>query len=106
MLIHDEVMPKMGEIATLKSELESEINSLNLDSLIDTAMVQKCQVTLIKLDEVDKSMMDWMHEFEPNFEAETEEEIIRYYATEKQKITAVSDHMKSAIDEAKTLMKE
>ena len=73
MAIHDEVMPKMGEISmlidALKAEAEQEPESPQA-------------VSMKKLQESHKAMMDWMREFGDAF---TSDEILKGAALSEEK---------------------
>ncbi len=62
MLVHDEVMPKMGSIARL-------VGALNDDMELNGASVEK-EKAVKDLQAAHKSMMDWMKEFGGLFSAD------------------------------------
>ena len=57
--VHDEVMPKMGDI----SELSKKLNAIADTSSTAEKYLEAKQ----KLKEADKLMMDWMHSFSDEF---------------------------------------
>jgi hypothetical protein len=60
MTIHDEVMPKMGEVLSLKHSLKMKIDSVSDDAIkiqIDSAMSS--------LDRTYNGMMSWMADLQP-----------------------------------------
>jgi hypothetical protein len=69
MMIHDAVMPKMGELVTLEGSISKKIT--HLDSLLqitpnDTALQQSLKQSLTlasQLKKADEGMMDWMHKY-------------------------------------------
>ena len=90
MFIHDEVMPEMSTIHRLKKQIR---NQESLDSL---------SLGLIKeLEDADEAMMDWMARFKPDKKAD-EKDQLAYLLSEKEKISAVSNQMKTIINKAKT----
>ncbi|MCL6220635.1 hypothetical protein [Zunongwangia pacifica] len=57
--VHDEVMPKMGDISELSKDLKA---------IADTsATAEKYLKAEQKLQDADKLMMDWMHSFSDEF---------------------------------------
>jgi len=74
MAIHDEVMPKMGTIGKLVSELKPKVDSTEKGIAYDKAMKD--------LQAAHKSMMDWMKGFGDRF---TSDEILNGAALTEQK---------------------
>ncbi len=74
MAIHDEVMPKMGTIGKLVSELKPKADSTEKGIVYDKAMKD--------LQAAHKSMMDWMKGFGDRF---TSDEILNGAALTEQK---------------------
>lgn len=93
--IHDEVMPKMGELRKASKDLRlaAEVDSTKSDWL----------ATADRISSANESMMVWMRGFEPNYEG-TEAEIVIYLEDQKVKIAKVRDEMNSALAEGKDLL--
>jgi hypothetical protein len=97
MAIHDEVMPKMDEIMSLKSSLDSA-SKVSPDSV-------KARELSTALETADNEMMDWMEEYNPDLmKGKSAEEITKYYADEKAKITTVKTLTDKSIEEAKAFL--
>ena len=97
MAIHDEVMPKMDEIMSLKSSLDSA-SKVSPDSL-------KARELSSALEVADNKMMDWMEEYNPDLlKGKSVDEITKYYADEKAKISEVKDLTDKSIEEAKAFL--
>jgi hypothetical protein len=95
--IHDEVMPKMDEIMALKSSLDSA-SKVSPDSV-------KARQLSTALETADNEMMDWMEEYNPDLmKGKSNEEITKYYADEKAKITNVKTLTDKSIEEAKAFL--
>ena len=102
MAVHDEVMPKMGEISLLIDRLKP-LADQNPDSPYANAMKE--------LQNSHKAMMDWMGDFG---EAFTSDEILNgaplsadkkaRLKVEAERIAAVKDLMLRSIDEGKRLL--
>lgn len=107
MSIHDEVMPKMGEIMNFKSKARVELDSiLSLgESELEERKLKLMEVHA-QLTEADKAMMDWMHEFDPNIDSATHEKAIEYFKSEKKKIAEVKEIMLKAIEDSKAVLSE
>ena len=94
MAIHDEVMPKMDEIMSLKSSLDSAIK-VSPDSAKAKKMYSSLQLA-------DDGMMDWMENYDSeSVKGKSQEEISKYFADQKTKITEVKVLTDKSIEEAK-----
>ena len=105
MEVHDEVMPKMGEINSLRNKLIkiSKDNSINEN---DLAVVNEA---IKYLEQADDSMMDWMGEYKKPSKLRKEkshEEIMSYLKAEKIKIEQVKYDMLAGINAANELLKK
>ena len=97
MAIHDEVMPKMDEIMSLKSSLDSA-SKVSPDSV-------KARELSSALEVADNKMMDWMEEYNPDLlKGKSADEITKYYADEKAKISGVKDLTDKSIEDAKAFL--
>ncbi len=94
MKVHDDVMPKMTDLATAKKEL-----SVALENGADSTKVFEY---LAKIDEADEAMMVWMDEYESPSESTSETEKLTYYNLELTRITEVKEKMLKAISEVNT----
>ena len=108
MTIHDEVMPKMDDIMTLKGKLSKKI--LSLDSLQNEGISgnalaeQRIKATDLnqKLNESDKLMMDWMHSYRGDSAKKLKsEQAILYFENEKKKIEEVQQITTKNINDVK-----
>jgi hypothetical protein len=98
MKIHDEVMPETETIYTIKKELKKKITD---NPTMDEAERIKIDALVAKLDSADKSMMDWMHEFQPIPDSLGEEKAREYLENEMERIKKVQSNIQNAIREAK-----
>jgi hypothetical protein len=111
MTIHDEVMPQMDEIMTLKSQLSKKIQSM--DSLqnegISSNTIAEERIKAVdlnqKLNESDKLMMGWMHAYRGDSAKKlSPENATAYFEQEKEKILQVKQVTIKSIQEAKTFL--
>lgn len=99
--IHDEVMPKMSDIAKLMEILEKESLNPNLDSLLR----QDIANTMTTLAAGDSLMWEWMHHYAKPEEAPLDS-IKSYLLTEKARISTVKDIMLDGIKNAESLVQK
>jgi hypothetical protein len=76
--IHDEVMPKMGNLMSLKRSLKDTLDTPGLTEALKKDIESRVQL----LDSAQKSMMDWMHGVYPP-EDSTAGEDYRQYIEDK-----------------------
>ena len=97
MAVHDEVMPKMDDIMSLKSSLDSAIK-VSPDSA-------KAKELYVALDLADNQMMDWMEKYDSeSVKGKSEEQINKYFVDQKTKITEVKVLTVKSIEEAKVFL--
>ena len=96
MMVHDEVMPKMGELRKTQKELLVLVDS----SAADSVVAAKYQELAREIEVANESMMNWMRNFEPDF-AGTPEEVEEYLQGELEKIETVKSDMLKSLEEGK-----
>ncbi|HLF64508.1 MAG TPA: hypothetical protein VI603_12180 [Saprospiraceae bacterium] len=101
MQIHDEVMPKMSEIARLIPALETEAKNSNLDSILH----QQIAKSIAELNAGDSLMWEWMHNYKMP-ENVSPDSIHAYLQSEKARISKVRDAMLTGIKNAESLLQK
>ncbi|WP_420580623.1 hypothetical protein [Reichenbachiella sp.] len=101
MLVHDEVMPKMGSLRALSSELTQKADSLMLDSLTDhSSKINEMRDLSKKLKDANEGMMEWMRQFDQVEEGTPHGEVIQYLNEQRKQIQKVRDDMINSKEEA------
>lgn len=96
--VHDEVMPKIGEVMSLKKKVLDKVSdSGNPDELRDIAL---------SLEQAQQGMMTWMNDWSKNSEPfvknqKSHEEKMDYLNSEMERVTKVKDDINSSIKRAK-----
>ncbi|MGW8122749.1 hypothetical protein ACV07N_08810 [Roseivirga echinicomitans] len=99
--VHDEVMPKMGELMSLKKQvLEKAEGSSNPDELRDVAL---------RLENAQAGMMKWMNDWGTNSKPHvnnesTEEEKMAFIKAEIEHVNKVREDINSSIADAKKIL--
>ena len=103
MAVHDEVMPKMGTISQLVSELDEKIT--NDTSSNDYVAAKE------ELKAAHKAMMDWMKSFGDRFDGDEilngralTEEKQKWLDEEEAKVKALKEQINSSIKQAQDLL--
>ena len=105
MAIHDEVMPKMGTIGKLVSQLGEKITN---DASSDDYVAAREELKVAH-----KAMMDWMKGFGDRFDGDEilngkalTEEKQKWLDEEESKVKALKDQINSSIGQAEELLKD
>lgn len=98
MAVHDEVMPKMGDLMKAQKALKLKADSLMETS--DSLAAQGYYDAAAKIDSANESMMNWMRNFQANFQG-TDEELTAYLNEQKATIQKVKDDMLNSLEEGK-----
>ena len=113
MMIHDAVMPKMGELVSLESAISKRIallDSITQSNPTDTSSQSSLKKALqlsSQLKKADDGMMDWMHRYKgDSLKKLAPEEAIKALTHEKINIEQVSDDMLKSIEEARRFLKQ
>jgi Holliday junction resolvasome RuvABC ATP-dependent DNA helicase subunit len=87
--IHDEVMPKIGQVLDLRKKINVQLDSCNNQAGKDT--LQKISYALTKAD---ADMMHWMHHYQMPQGTDT---AMVYLQKEQKNIEAVKEQINSSI---------
>jgi len=105
MALHDEVMPKMGKIGSLVSQLRKKIDSDQGGAAEKKAMED--------LQDANKSMMDWMQGFGNRFDSEEiingkalTDEKKQWLNEEEEKVKLVKEKINTSIANAEVLLSQ
>ncbi len=104
MAVHDEVMPKMDVIMSIKGELLEKLDSLRDLPEVPASTVEKLESGVKSLENADESMMSWMRQWSPPGDSVSHNSKLRYYNQQKVKMNTVRDDMLNSIDSAKLLL--
>jgi len=97
--LHDEVMPKMQDLYTLKKDLQEKLN----DKEITQDQKKELTQMVSALDSASGAMMDWMHNFQPLPDSADQEIAREYLENEMEKIRKVRDFTTETLDQARNL---
>jgi len=95
--IHDEVMPKMGEVTKLKNDILKEAEKLAEEGEEEAS--NRLKTLAAELEEAGNSMMTWMRQYKPN---DIDEDKMKAYLDEqKVKVEEVRSKINGGIEKAK-----
>lgn len=94
-IVHDEVMPKLSEISTLKARIEAQMN-LATDSLVKIDWLHHLKA----LDAADESMWVWMRQFDSQMDSVATDTSYKYFENQKIEVDEVAVNIKTSISVA------
>jgi hypothetical protein len=100
--LHDEVMPYMGELKSLKKEVETKSKNLfDEDSVANQSKIGELNLLAKQLDSAFEGMFVWMRQYKSP-EEDMEMEAAKVYLLEqKEKVEFVNNDIKIALASAK-----
>lgn len=113
MMIHDAVMPKMGELVALESAISTKITLTDSllqitpnDSSLNRTLRQSLDLAS-QLKKADEGMMSWMHEYKgDSLKKLPTPQAIQAFTQEKIKIEQVSDDMLKSMEQTQNFLKQ
>lgn len=111
--IHDEVMPKMGDMLKLRKQLNQRIASLDSAAASGSAAgtlrtdEEKEQARLLSrnLTDADSLMMNWMNQYKGDTLTKLPpDDALRYLSGQKDQITDVKSKFITSIDQARQFL--
>lgn len=90
--VHDDVMPKLGQISDLKKRLEERISD-STDSVTNNEYLK----LMTDLDAADESMWVWMRAFKGDIEELPLDSALSYLEEEQIKVDKVAEKINSSI---------
>ncbi len=101
MAVHDEVMPKMDTVMTLKSSLDSALKVSSPDDSVKIVALSAA------LDSADVKMSVWMEEYRPeSVKGKDDSTVVKYLENEKLRITLVKEITEKSIENATAFLRK
>ncbi len=104
--VHDEVMPKMGELMSLKKKALAQADSLYAQDSTATVEIESMRALAGQLDQAYEGMFVWMRQYSLEEEGKTPEEIKTYLDDQLLKVNQVNVDIKAALDQAGNQLKD
>ena len=95
---HDEAMPKMGKLLTLRSKINKQ-----MDTCEDEMLKYSLQQISYNLTKADNDMMKWMHEYKSPGINDT---AMHYLSTQRDIIKNVRNEVFTSIEKAEAVIKK
>lgn len=106
--VHDEVMPKLGEVMNLRKQVLAKATELSTDNPANES-VDALRDLAAELDAARKGMMTWMNDWSKSSKphvsgTSTVEEQKAYFAAEMKHVTKVKDDINNSIAAAHNVL--
>ncbi|WP_425635799.1 hypothetical protein ACPUEN_10285 [Algoriphagus yeomjeoni] len=102
--VHDEVMPKMGNLKSLERRALEKVGELEKGSPQDSAKIQEYKALAYDLNHAHEAMFKWMRQYEPKDGEQSPEEIKQYLEEQMVLVSAVNVEMKEVLAKADELL--
>jgi hypothetical protein len=103
--VHDEVMPKIGELEKVARKLNNLADSLSVDSTQAT-LIRMLQIQSAEVKNANESMMVWMRQYDSEYasKVESHKEVMKYFNDQLVKVTKVKEDMNGALEAGRDLL--
>lgn len=103
--IHDEVMPKMGQLKSLEKKALQRANELAARDTVDSVQVESLKKLAIELDQAYEGMFDWMRQYESDDQGKSPEEVKVYLEEQMISVSEVNRIIKETLSKADSVLK-
>lgn len=102
--LHDEVMPKLNDVMSLKGQLKEKLDIAIEEGQSET-LISPLKKSIEDLEGADHAMMQWMRGFKPKSDSVSHDKVMEYYDDQYEIMKEVKSKMEVALKNAKTILK-
>jgi len=104
--VHDEVMPKIGQLMSLEKKALAQADSLLTQDSTATDEIEGMRSLAGQLNQAHEGMFVWMRQYSLEEEGKTPEEIKTYLDEQLVKVNQVNGNIKAAMEQAASKLKD
>ena len=104
--VHDEVMPKIGQLMSLEKKALAQADSLLTQDSTATDEIEGMRSLAVQLNQAHEGMFVWMRQYSLEEEGKTPEEIKTYLDEQLVKVNQVNGNIKAAMEQAASKLKD
>ncbi len=104
--VHDEVMPKIGQLMSLEKKALAQADSLFAQDSTAIAEIEGMRSLAGQLNQAHEGMFVWMRQYSLDEERKTPEELKTYLDEQLVKVNQVNADIKAAMEQAATQLKD
>ncbi|GAA0880707.1 hypothetical protein GCM10009119_36770 [Algoriphagus jejuensis] len=102
--VHDEVMPKLGQLKTFEKKALQKAGELSMMDSVDGDQVKNLEGLALELNQAYENMFVWMRQYEIEDDGKTPEEVKAYLEAQMVLIAKVNKDIKDALAKADSLL--
>jgi hypothetical protein len=99
--IHDEVMPLMGDLKSLKKKIDEKNILISQSDPENIDKIKELENLSSDLDSAFNGMFVWMRQFQSSYDDMSKDEVQTYLLEQKEKVEKVNRDIKKALTAAK-----
>ena len=104
MAIHDEVMPKLGQLKTFEKKAIQKAGELAAIDPVDSVQVKQLEDLRMELNQAYEEMFVWMRQYELDEEGKSPQEIKSYLDEQLILVTRVNTAIKDVLTRSDSLL--
>ena len=104
--VHDEVMPKIGQLMSLEKKALAQSDSLFAQDSTATTDIEAMRSLAGQLNQAHEGMFIWMRQYSLEEEGKTPEELKTYLDEQLVKVNQVNSDIKAALEQAASKLKD
>jgi uncharacterized protein YicC (UPF0701 family) len=104
--VHDEVMPKIGQLMSLEKKALAQADSLFAQDSTATTDIEAMRSLAGQLNQAHEGMFIWMRQYSLEEEGKTPEELKTYLDEQLVKVNQVNSDIKAALEQAASKLKD
>lgn len=104
--VHDEVMPKLGQLKSLQKQAETKIDSLELSENPDNIQIENLKTIAYELNSAYDGMFVWMRQYSSEDDQKSPEEVKVYLEDQMTKVDVVNLDIKATLEKAEEALKD
>ncbi len=104
--VHDEVMPKIGQLMSLEKKALAQADSLFAQDSTASTEIEAMRSLAGQLNQAHEGMFVWMRQYSLEEEGKTPEEIKTYLDEQLVKVNQVNADIKAAMEQAASKLKD
>ena len=104
--VHDEVMPKIGQLMSLEKKALAQADSLFAQDSTASTEIEAMRSLARQLNQAHEGMFVWMRQYSLEEEGKTPEEIKTYLDEQLVKVNQVNADIKAAMEQAASKLKD
>ena len=104
--VHDEVMPKIGQLMSMEKKALAQADSLFAQDSTATYDIDAMRSLAGQLNQAHEGMFVWMRQYSLDEEGKTPEELKTYLDEQLVKVNQVNADIKAALEQAASKLKD